>query len=710
MPGIHIARAAQALLVAALVGWCVLSVTVAARAADAASQDADGGVSPLDASTEEIQVTATRLPQTGSQVSTAVDVVDADEIREHAPEVLPDALRGEPAVHVQLTTPGQGSPFVRGLTGSSILNLVDGMRLNHALYRNSPNPYLALVDPWMVERIEVLRGPASMLYGSDAMGGVIQVLTRRPTFGGDELAARGRIAGRFASADLSGSTRAELQAGRAGFGLGAGFSYLEAGDLRGGGDTGRQEPTGYSSIGGDFRLDYEPATHHATRLDFQMLRQPQSPRYDELVAGFGRDEPPNDVFWFEPLERIFAHGRHEIEAIAPGVVDRLAFDASYQQIRDDQRTRALGATVERSEHNASGLLGFTLQGVTLARAGTSVVWGGDVYLDEVSSRRNDRDLVSGAVEPSAPRYPDGSRMDSYGLFGEVEQALTPSLLATVGIRFSHFDVRIARTETTAAEVLSFDDVTGAAGLSWETSPGVHLVTNLGRGFRAPNVFDLGTLGPRPGNRFNVPATGLGAEQIWSADVGVKLDRERFTAQLFLFGSLYEDRIDSVRTGEVTDDGRDVTTSANVNAVRLAGVESRGSLSITNRLRLDGHVAWTWGEQEDPDGDVQPADRIPPVLGLVGVRWDAVETLWVEPFVRFASPQDRLSDDNAADPRIDPDGTAGWVTGNVRVGWQPMDGVSATLAIENFADAEYREHGSGVVAPGIDVIGTVETRF
>lgn len=690
--------------------WLLWSVLSAACPSLAAEDAAGSGPVPGDSSTEEIQVTATRLPSAASAVPMAVEIVDEEAIRRHAPEVLPDALRGEPSVHLQLTTPGQGSPFVRGLTGSSILNLVDGMRLNHAIYRNSPNPYLALVDPWLVQRIEILRGPASVLYGSDAMGGVIQVLSRRPVFGGDERDARGRIASRFASADLSASTRAEVEAGDERVGLGAGFSYLAAGDLDGGGDVGRQEPTAYTSIGGDVRSDLRWNGRHTSSLDFQILRQPKSPRYDELVPGFGRDAPPNDAFWFEPLERYFLHARHDVADLAPGVVDRLRFDGSYQHVRDDQRTRAFESTTERLEENATGLVGVAAQGVTFVSDHTSLVWGGDLYLDRVSSARHDRDLETGAVEEATSRYPDGSRMDSYGLYLEGTQALWETLSATAGLRFSHFDVRIARTATTDAEVLSFDDVTGAVGLTWEAGPGIHLVTDAGRGFRAPNVFDIGTLGPRPGNRFNVPASTLDAEQVWTVDVGVKAERERVAGAVFLFGSLYEDRIESVRTGELTEDGREITRSENVAEVRLAGVESHGRVGLTSDVSIDAHLTWTWGEQEGRDGDLQPADRIPPILGRVSLTWEATESLWVEPFVRFAGPQDRLSDDNQADPRIDPSGTPGWVTGNIVAGWDFDPRFTATLAIENFTDAEYREHGSGVVAPGIDVIVALDARF
>ena len=262
---------------------------------------------------EVIQITGTRFESKLADVSAPVQVIDAHVLSERSPEVLTDALREVPNVHVQATTVGQGSPYVRGLTGSGVLNLVDGMRLNHAIYRSSPNPYLALVDPHIARRIEIVRGPASVLYGSDAMGGVIQVLTRKPEFDSTDWEIRGGVDARFGSADLSRSVHANLAAGREGLGIEAGFSVLATEDLRGGGDVGRQRPSDYSMIGGNASALWEPATNHRTTLDFQMQRQPETPRYDELVSGFGQSDPGFDVWDYDPLERIFGHLQHRID-------------------------------------------------------------------------------------------------------------------------------------------------------------------------------------------------------------------------------------------------------------------------------------------------------------------------------------------------------------------------------------------------------------
>jgi outer membrane receptor protein involved in Fe transport len=658
---------------------------------------------------ETIQITGTRLDSDFAAVSPPVQVIDGRELSERAPEVLTDALREAPNVHLQATTVGQGSPYVRGLTGSAVLNLVDGMRLNHAIYRSSPNPYLALVDSHVARRIEIVRGPASVLYGSDAMGGVIQVVTRKPEFETADWKARSGVDAGFRSADLSRTVYADLAAGREGFGIGAGFSYLAAEDLRGGGNTGRQDPTAYTMVGGNGSVLWEPALGQQTTLDFQMLRQPETPRFDELAPGFGQTEPSSHVWNYEPLERIFGHLRHRMDALLPGSIDALSFDAAIQQIRDDRRTRAHESRIENRERNRSRLLGFAGHGVSRPRTGLALTWGAEAYFDEVSSEREETDLDDGLSHSVASRFPDGSRINSYGAYGNAQIRLGKRFEVNAGVRYSHVDTKIAATDATSRSAIHVDDVTGAVGALWNLGSGVRLATNVSRGFRAPNVFDLGTLGVRPGNRFNIPSEDLDAEVIYTFDLGVKISRPRFRGELFGFGSMYRDKIDSVFTGTERD-GRDVVQSANVNRVWLAGAEARAVLELLDHLRLTGHVFWTWGEEEDANGNTQPADRIPPVQGRVGVRWTPLESLWLEAFTRFAGRQDRLSERDVRDPRIDPSGTPGWATGNLRAGFALGEHWSGTIGVENFTDASYREHGSGIQAPGVGVIATLQVRY
>ena len=140
---------------------------------------------------KEIVVTATRTPEEVAKAPAAVDVVTAKELEERQPRTTAEALREETGITVQKTNHNGGAPVIRGMMGNQILVMVDGIRLNNAIYRFGPNQYLNTLDPGTISRIEVIRGPGSVYYGSDAMGGVVNVITRDPLLADEGL----RIAG-----------------------------------------------------------------------------------------------------------------------------------------------------------------------------------------------------------------------------------------------------------------------------------------------------------------------------------------------------------------------------------------------------------------------------------------------------------------------------------------------------------------------------------
>ena len=187
---------------------------------------------------ETVVVTATRKEESLIDVAEAVSLVGLEEINRMAPDILAEMVRGLPGAYFQQTTPGQGIPIIRGLKGSQVLHLVDGMRLNNAFFRNAPNQYLGLVDVYDTERTEVVRGAAPSLYGADAMGGVLQVLSPEPSFDGPERQTAGRLYGAYNSVDSSVIARAELATGNDRGVLSGGVTWQDHGDREtGGGET-----------------------------------------------------------------------------------------------------------------------------------------------------------------------------------------------------------------------------------------------------------------------------------------------------------------------------------------------------------------------------------------------------------------------------------------------------------------------------------------
>ena len=656
----------------------------------------------------EMTVTATREERSLLDVPQAVTTIEADAIGRQTPSALPDLLRGATGVFVQQTTPGQAAPIIRGLIGSSVLMLVDGMRLNSGFFRPAPNQYFALVDPYNVDRLEVVRGPASTLYGSDAMGGVIQVFTPIAKFSQDHWRWRSRVLGQFASADVSQVSRFSLAAGRRGVSISTGVTYQNRDDVRDGGRLGKQYPSGFDVVAADGKLFLERGPHDVL-LTLQYLRQPKTPRFDELTPGYGQTRPNSSVFFFEPNDRLFVHGRYRVRAPF-AFFDAAQLNVAFQAINDDRRARDFQSVAEDRERNQSRLTGVTLQLTSHWQDWLFFSYGGELYFDEVASHRKRRNVLTGVVSRQTGRFADGATMENYGLYAQSEVLIHPRLTLILGGRFSYVDVDVPKADREVGARLNFRDLTGSASLLYRVTNEIHLVTNFGRGFRVPNLFDLSTLGPRPGNRFQIPNARLRPEQVLSVDAGVKFAWARASGELFGFYMEYEDKIEALPTGATTPEGRQIVQSANLNSATLVGAEAAGRWAVTDSLSLFTNFTFTWGEEKFRDGTTVPADRIAPPYGRVGVFSRLSARLWVEPFIEYALTQHRLSNRDRTDPRINPRGTPGWITATVRTGWELHERLALRLAVENLFDKAYRQHGSGINAPGINAVVTVEARF
>lgn len=656
---------------------------------------------------EHVQVTATRTSQRDIDVAAAITSVDEAAMLESAPDVIAEMLRGQPGAFFQQTTPGQGVPIIRGLKGSQVLHMVDGMRLNNSLFRNAPNQYIGLVDVFSSERVELVRGAQGSLYGADAMGGVLNILTPVPDTSSNDWQQESRLYASYDSVDNGLVLSARTQGGKRGWGFSGGLSYQDRGDRKSGnGQT--LSPSGFSSKAADLKFVMGVSDDADLTLSAQVMEQPSTPRYDELNPGFGEIEPASEQFLFEPNRREFIHARYR-STRGTAWYDEFEANLARQVIIDDRLSQDFGSPEIISENNSSTLDGMTLQFNSTIFSTRTLVWGAEFYTDSVKSRRYLEVEGSGIKSAVRSRFPDRSAMDSAALYLSGEWLQTDKLDLSAGLRYSWFDIRLPAGDNTESLKLSPSDLTGDIHAVFAIDPGFKLVANMGRGFRPPNIFDLATLGPRPGNRFNILNTQLGPETVWSYDFGFKKETDRLELEAFVFYLDYADKITSVFTGEVTDSGRDIIRSENRNSVQLYGLETGLYWEASDDLSLFAVVNYTHGEETDEDAQTIPADRIPPLNGKLGLTYFLNEDWRIEPYVLFAGEQNRLSPRDVRDSRIDPDGTDGWFTLNLLLDRQVNESLKLGLRLENLTNKTYREHASGIDAPGRNIGAWLEYR-
>lgn len=653
---------------------------------------------------QEVLVTATRRPASTRDISTALSLVGDESLQ--SKKLITDALAANVGVYLQQTTPGQGAAIIRGLKGSAILHLVDGMRLNNAIFRSAPTQYLALVPPAAIERIEVLRGTPASLYGTDAVGGVVQLVTRVPHFEAAGRQVQGDLLFSFDSAELARTVRGTLDVGSRRFVTSISGEYLQTGNRSVGGGN-RIGPSGYKSKAGRLLFARTPEENRSWLLDIHYLEQPETPRVDELVPGFGQTEPSSSEFFFAPNRRVFVHGR--LNQLHGALDLDWNIDVAWQRIDDDRISRDFESDDRRFESNASDLYGMTINAGRTGSRGSWIV-GAEYYVDRVSSERHSKNLVDSSVQELASRFPDGSEVRQGSLYANIGRSMSSRSVLNGGLRVSVSDVTLPATLTVPRAAIDASDIGADIGWIFNLSETWQLVANLGIGFRAPNIFDLGTLGERPGNRFNIPNTDLDSEHVVQADAGIRYRSGKSRFELTLYSLDYEDRISSILTGDITPAGRDVVQSVNVADASIYGLEAGADFTLSEKFRASAVLNYTRGEQRIAGEGAEPADRIPPLTGRVGVTFDPGLIYRIEGWLNFAAEQDRLSARDGRDVRIDPNGTDGWATLDARIAWDDLREWQVTLGIDNVFDKRYRIHGSGLDAPGRNAYVTLRRRY
>jgi len=659
-----------------------------------------------------VVVTATREEIETDRVPVSIERLVADELFQNQPRTLPEALAETPGILAQKTGHGQGSPFVRGFTGYRTLALVDGIRLNNAVFRDGPNQYWATIDPWTLRAVELVKGQGSVLYGSDAIGGTMNALTIRPRYAESGFLAGGRMLARASSAEDSLSLRGEATVSEAGkYGIIAGVTWRDFGDLRAA-DLGRLPKTGYSEQGGDVKAEW--FTGPASRMTFLHQRYEIEDAWRTHSTTFAKpwsgSTVGSDRVRALDQERALTYLQWEGE-IDGGAVNRWMMGLSHhRQSEEERRTRSDGRR--------------NVQGFTDDQYGVNVQLGSDTrigawtyglsyYHDRVDSSRTDIS-ADGASRTRRIQGPvaDDSRYHLSSVFVQNHLTLGERSDLWLGASLNHAKAEIGRAEDpVTGGVLSFDDswtqpqASARISHAFDDARMWSVFGGVATGFRAPNLSDLSRLDGARSNEIETPSPGLDPENYLGFEVGLRHESTFWRASLAAYHTEIRDLITGVRSGRVID-GLNEITKLNTTEGHVQGVEFDLEWDFAPQWTLLGWLAWQDGRTDAPEivggPEVrQPVSRMTPTTAQAGIRYtDPDGKWWVEGLCQFADSQRRLTARDREDTqRIPPGGTPGYVTATLRGGIQLTDGLRLTAAVENLFDEDYRVHGSGINSPG-----------
>ena len=652
-------------------------------------------------------ITATRESEAWIDAPFATNVITSDDLARRFARTTPQALAGVPGTSVQETGYGQGSPYLRGFTGYQTLMLIDGVRLNNSVFRSGPNQYWSTVDSYSIERYEVVRGPSSVLYGSDAIGGTVNALTRGPTTWGEGFRHGETLHYRFASADTSDVVRGELSAtwGRdTGFLIGADGKWFD--DVSGGEDIGTQENTGYDEWAGDLKLEHFLGQKTRLVLAHQRVQQDDAPRthrtiFAESFEGttVGTDRR-HDFDQERALSYLQLHGEEH-----GGAMDSFHASVSWHDQEETlKRVTGGGAASEQGfDVETLGLFAYASADSGIGR----LTYGADWYRDNVDS--------FSSTQPIQGPVADDATYDLFGAFVQDEFDVSARTTFTLGARYNYADVNAGSAVDPGPPPSQTDiqddwgAVVGSARFLHRLDPEtLHLFGGVSQGFRAPNLSDLTRLDSARSNEFEVPSPGLDPEYTINYELGLKALGRRAVSQVAFF---YTDLRDLILRRPIADDpgtpGQDVAKE-NVGDGHSYGIEAESAVRVGGGWEVFGGATFVEGKVETfptsaPVSDEEYLDKLMPFTAQLGARWED-ERRWFEFLAQGAGDADKLSTADTLDTqRIPPGGTPGYVVFHARGGWRIGRYVALDVALENLLDEDYRVHGSGLNRPGRSLV-------
>lgn len=628
----------------------------------------------------DVVVTPTGSAKESFDNSLPVNLLEARDLEEKIAVTIAEIFHKEPGVDVVTAGPGSVHPIIRGLSGERVLVLVNGVRLSEQ--RPGGNHVFSL-DPAQIERVEVVRGPASVLYGSDAIGGVINFITKGAD---EETSPQARLGGevdvQYESATEGWKETLHLRFGQGRFNGYAGGTYKDMGNIEtADGELANSFHDGYTVWGGGNYI----GEGWKANADYAFM---------EADIGV-----PGPAAFAEDYFKGEKHHRLALGIEAPELsetVDRISLDVGWQR-HNRHRYRRLTAGLPPPIQASGGDLDinilvdidtFTLkpQVVFVPDETHYITAGLDSFYEDVTSDRTLRDSGSAWVNPtfdSVPVIPDSTRI-GLGAFVQDEIAIGDRWVVTPGLRADWIEAQTdghPRHQLTGKETSESSAVSGNLGVLYKASNEVNLYGNIGRAFRAPTLLELYFYGPHDvGNDIGDP--DLDPETSWNLDIGMKTRTARLQTMVSVFYNLVDDYI--VKENQGNGD----YLYMNYAEVSLYGAEAGVDYDWGLGISTFVSVSYVRGENDDTGADLA---GIPPLKGRYGVRYDArlgaSSGLWVELAGLTASKQDKTGTNERE--------TDGYTRGDVRMGVDLGDTWSVVAAVENVTDELYQDHLSSV---------------
>lgn len=701
----------------------------------------------------EVILSVVKFEQRPEDVAQKISTITPAEIAFKNPQTAADMLAQSGGVYVQKSQLGGGSPMIRGFSTNRLLITVDGVRMNTAIFRSGNLQNVINVDPFALERTEVILGPGSVVYGSDAIGGVMNFYTKKPQFSiENDRFFSGNAVARYSTANEEKTGHIDFNFGTKKWAFFSSASYSDYDDLRMGShgpkdylrpdyverindedvivqnnNPNTQVPTGFDQLNLMQKARFMPNETWEYNLGVIYSTTSDYSRYDRLTRRRG-DQLRSAEWYYGPQNWFFSNFQIDKKGYGP-FYDKAKLTFAYQNFEESRHDRNFGDDIlfetEEQVDAYSAALDFNKK-----LGDHQLFYGLEYVFNNVGSFGRQTNILDNSSVPDASRYPDGSSWQSASAYASGQFRLAENVNLQSGLRYDQvlvnatFDDSFYDFPFSKADI-NTGNLTGSLGLNWQASRILGWRFNFSTAFRAPNIDDVGKIFDSEPGSVVVPNPGLKAEYAYNYEIGVNLNFENIVK--IDFAGFYTKldnalvRRDFNLGGETVIDyqGEPSKVQAIQNAAEaeVVGLEAGVDILFSKKLNLSSQINIIDGNEEEEDGSTAPLRHAAPLFGNTHLVWQNEKFK----FDAFAEYNGQLSANELAPSQVgnaylyalDASGdpyAPRWYTLNFAVQYKLNDSWQLTTALENITDQRYRPYSSGISAPGHNFIVALRYGF
>lgn len=698
-------------------------------------------------------LTANRWVQPKLDVPGKVSTIGSREITFQNPQTAADVLANSGEVFIQKSQGGGGSPMIRGFATNRLLITVDGVRMNTAIFRGGNVQNIISIDPFSIGAAEIFFGPGSVMYGSDAIGGVMGFQTLTPLLALDSATyINGSASTRYSSANNELTGHFDISLGWKKWAFTTSATYFHYDDLKMGSngpddylrtwyvsefesgdlikentDPEVQVPTGYDQFNVLQKIRFKPSRNFDFTYSFIYSETSHYPRYDRLVRT--KNGLPRSGEWSYGPQKWMMNVLNITHLGDSSLYDELSIRLAHQFFEESRIDRDYQDVMRNTRIEQVQAYSLNIDFNKRYDSRKHLFYGAEVVFNDVTSTGEFKDIFSGSVSPAPSRYPQ-SVWASYGAYVTYQLKATEKIILQSGARYNYFTID-AEFDTTffplpfSSATLNSGALTGSLGMVINPNEQWSIGINASTGFRSPNVDDMGKIFDSEPGAVVVPNPDLKAEYAYNAELDIaKLLGENVKIDAIAYYTILNNalvRRNYILNGQdsIMYNGEMSQVQAVQNAAKAVvyGIQAGIDFEFVKGFKIESKLSYQIGEEELDDGTISPSRHAAPMFGSTHFVYSSnklkldLYAIYVAERPFSEMPVGEIGKDYLYALNSDGNPYApSWYTLNFKSMYKPNAFLTITTGVENITDQRYRPYSSGIAAPGRNFIISLRASF